>query len=186
MGFITKLFGGKTETVDAVANDIVETAMTCGQVFVSNMAKDDNGKETSNSASNALAANEFFYFFIHFVSRLAYALGDDARTKKVVDGIFYHSLNKFESSVAGAARESIVSVLEEGMAEAEKEYAGCKLEAKEGEGLKGTLFWEVSKRISIAAGGGRDIANIVVATEVVTKALSALKLEKRVKALAGT
>ena len=183
MGFFEKMFGNRNETVDAIARDLVVTSMTCGQEFVNKMVSDNNGSATSNSSSVTLATNELFYFFMHFVNRLAQSLGAADCNQKLVGGIFVSALEVFRSGVPEKYRNDVVSILKEGAADAESIYSDCKLVNENKEGLKGTLFWEAAKRVSSAAGGGTDVANIFTATAIMTDALESLKIGKRVKSL---
>ncbi|MFY9329037.1 MAG: hypothetical protein WAO76_13640 [Georgfuchsia sp.] len=182
--FISRIFGKDVVTIETLAESIAEVSMICGQTFVSNMAKDDNGNVTSTSVSVAFATNEYLYFLLHYVNRLAFAIGGIASQNKICDEVFGYAAAKLTMSLPEKSRSDCLSMLLEGMNEAEREYSKCKRLTPEGdEGAKGTLFWEASKRISASAGGGMDIRNIIVATEAISAALSSLKLEGKIKKL---
>ena len=185
MGLMSRIFGKKIEPLEAVADELVETSIVCGNAFVNSMAKDNDGKQTSNSASNALAANEFLYLFLHFVNRLAYSFGGVSAQKKLCDRISIQAVKKMANLAPTKLREDATFMLQQGVNETERDYAKCKRIFSEGdESPKGTLFWEAAKKISNVAGGGMDIANIVMATEMMTNSISTLKLNERMRALA--
>lgn len=184
--FLSKMFSKKTETVEAVAKEIAETSLFCGQVFVDNMAKDNNGNATSTSDSAAFAANEYLYFLLHYVNRIAFVVGGVAAQQKVCNDISTYACVRLAATLPEEFRTEYMSILLDGLNEAEREYSKCKrLSPEADESPKGTLFWEASKRISASAGGGMDFANIMAATQLITAALSSLKLEERIKILAS-
>lgn len=186
-GIISRIFGKDIETIQSVAEDIAETSLVCGQTFVDNMATGNNGSVTSNSNSGTFAVNECMYFLLHYVSRLVFSVGGVAAQGKICNDISLYAVAKLASSLPENARADFFSILQEGINEAELEYSKCKRLTLEGDDSPaGTLFWEASKRISASAGGGMDIANIIVATKVITAALSSLKLEGRIKALVSS
>lgn len=180
------MFGTNVETIESLAEDIADASKVCGQLFVDNLAKDDNGNATSTNDSYAFAINEYLYFFLHYVNRSAFALGGVAAQKKICTDISLHAVAKLTASLPEQSRADAFSMLLDGLNDAELEYSKCaRLSPEDGASPKGTLFWEASKRISTSAGGGMDITNIVVATQVMTFGLSSLKLEDRIEILAG-
>lgn len=186
-GFFSRIFGKNNEAVEAVAKDIAETALFCGQAFVDNMAKDNNSNITSTSDSRAFATNEYLYFLLHYVNRIAFVVGGVAAQQKVCDDISLYACTRLAATLHEEFRTECMSMLLDGLNEAEREYSKCKRLSPEGdESLKGTLFWEASKRISASAGCGMDLANTTVATQLIIAALSSLKLEERIKILAGS
>jgi len=181
VGFIAKMFGKKKiETIESFANDIAMVSMSCGVHFVKNM-EELGIKETDADAGSA--ANEYLFFFLHYVSRLVFSVGGVAAQKRICNDVFRYASDKMLENVPEKIRKECSSMVIKSMNDAEVEYKKCKLTASENEGLGGTLFFEASKRISSAAGGGLDIANLMGAGGFLKVGLSELKLDDRVKNL---
>lgn len=190
MGFITRMFGKNVESIESLAEKIASISIVCGDSFANNIIKDNDGNVTSTSDSVAFAANEFLYFLLHYVNRLAFKFGGVAAQEKIHNDISLYATAKLAGLMPEKSQSDYLSMFQDSINETEREYSKCIHLTSEGdENPKGTLFWEASKRISESAGGSMDIANIIRATHMLSAALSSfksLKIEDGIKALAAS
>lgn len=171
--FLAKILGKKSISEQDVANEIIITSMYCAQAYI------DNSRDIKQSERDLGAyANEFIYFFLHYINRIAHSLGGKSAQEVVYDKTLEQVVENLVSKFSSEQRRELLELYCDGIIESEKIYARCNKFVAEGdEGMANTLLWEAAKRIAKS----EDIAEIMVAAELISAGMQTLKLDYKIE-----
>lgn len=156
-----------------IANEIIVTSMYCAQTYIDNCPIDKRGEKDLSKH-----VNEFIYFFLHHMNRLAYSIGGKSAQESIYDKTVEQVVTNLVSGFESENRRKLIEYHCDGIIDSEKVYEKCKKFVAEGdEGMANTLLWEAAKRVSQS----NDIAEIMVAVELIYAGMQTLKLNDKIK-----
>jgi hypothetical protein len=120
---------------------------------------------------------EVLFFWMHYVDRMAFGILGPEQRGSFITALNESLINIFshgQSSDEG--RKAVETLLTDLYNERQVEYAGYKMAENENDGMAGTLFWEVGKKISSIFGSGRDIQDMMKVQIYVVGALKHMEL----------
>lgn len=168
----TKIHGTSIDEKE-LASEIIDTSLVCGQSFL-----ETSSSNKSEGRNLGIVVGEFIYFFMHVINRLAYSKGGKKAQEEIYNSIINHVGDKLLSNIESDERREFIDIFSEGIIETEQVYAKCNgFVAEGGESMKNTLLWEAAQRISRS----KDIAEIMVASELISAGLQTLKLDVKIE-----
>ncbi|MHB1236710.1 MAG: hypothetical protein ACYCY7_04025 [Gallionella sp.] len=169
----TKLRGTAIDEQEELASEIIDTSLVCGQSFF-----ETNSSNKSEGKNLGVVVSEFIYFFMHVINRLAYSKGGKKAQEAIYNTVINHVGDKLVSKNEPDERREFIEIFSEGIIETEQVYAKCNgFVAEGGETMANTLLWEAAKRICQS----KDIAEIMVAAELISVGLQTLKLDDKIE-----
>lgn len=169
----TKLRGTVIDEQEELASEIIDTSLVCGQSFF-----ETSSSNKSEDKNLGIVVSEFIYFFMHVINRLAYSKGGKKAQEAIYNTVINHVGDKLVSKNEPDERREFIEIFSDGIIETEQVYAKCNgFVAEGGETMANTLLWEGAKRISQS----KDIAEIMVAAELISVGLQTLKLDDKIE-----
>jgi hypothetical protein len=173
--FFAKFLNKKPLVEHELAGEIIDTSLVCGQAFIE--SKSGSASEAKNIG---IVVSEIIYFFMHIINRLAYSNGGKNSQETIYNNVLNIVGEKLASKYESDERRVFIEIFADGIIETEQAYSKCNgLVADKGEPMANTLLWEAAKRVSQS----EDIAEIMVAVELIWAGLETLKLNDKVKQL---
>jgi hypothetical protein len=177
------MFGGKpntgevlSEKADVVAQLAVASAEN-GRDVLSELCHIPNGGEQAGQVFT-----EMMMLTVHFADRMAYEFLPEPQHAFFTDCLLKSTLATLaqRNQVQGStpALEELASNFVETFAARQDEYGSYPIHQEEGEGPKGTLFWEFAKRVAHVVGSDKDALIIVVVENYAVKVMVELNLEE--------
>jgi hypothetical protein len=172
-GFMAKIFGKKSISEQEFADEIIATSMYCAQTYIDNCPSSEQSEKDLGKH-----VNEFIFFFLHYINRLAYSIGGKSAQESIYDKTLEQVVNNLVRKFGPEHRSELIEHYCDGIIESEKVYEKCKKFVAEGdEGMANTLLWEAAKRVAQS----EDIAEIMAAAELISAGMQTLNLNNKIK-----
>jgi hypothetical protein len=157
MGFLASILGSNKFNPNKISHEIIITSLKLGDAYIK--------KSKDNADTQMHCINEFIYFFLHHLNRLAYLKGGVKGQERIYDKVVHATIASLNEMVGSDASEIIL----EGIADAEMYYAN----------FKGTdLLQKAAFRICDQS--NEKLINSLIAMELVILGMKSLKLDKKI------